>query len=92
MINKLNHKSISVYRVIKLSKNPAQIKIGINPTTIFILSFAPFLKDSSRVKVLGNMKLFPNIKPAQPAITIADISKVPCIQTTFKAFPNTLYW
>ena len=64
-------------RVRKLSINPAVMNKGIKPIIIFKPCFAPFLKDSKRVKVFGKIRLFPITKPAQPAITIDEISNVP---------------
>lgn len=79
MINKLNHIGIWVYRVTKLSRNPAVIKIGTNPITIFTPCFAPLINDTFLEYVFGNSMLLPITKPEQPAITMADISSVPCI-------------
>ena len=82
IISKLIKIGISVYLVTNDSRNPAVIKIGIKPTDILSPSLAPFIKDSLLEKVLGKRILFPITIPAQPAITIAEISRVPCIQTT----------
>ena len=64
-------------RVKKLSMNPAVINKGTKPIIIFKPCLAPFLKDSKRVKVFGKIRLLPITKPAQPAMTIDEISKVP---------------
>ena len=69
-----------VYRVTKDSRIPAAIKIGISPITIFNPFFAPCLNESRRVNVPGNMILLAITRPAAPARTIADISRVPWIQ------------
>ena len=70
-------KSPKCLRVRKLSINPAVINKGTKPIIIFKPRLAPFLKDSKRVKVFGKMRLLPITKPAQPAITMEEISKVP---------------
>ena len=59
------------------SRNPAVMKMGMSPTTSFIPFLAPCLKDSSLVKVPGKRILLPITIPAPPAITIAEISRVP---------------
>ena len=64
-------------RVKKLSINPAVMNSGTKPIIIFKPCLAPFLKDSKRVKVFGKIRLFPITKPAQPAMTIDEISNVP---------------
>jgi len=68
---------ISVCRVTKPSKKPAIIKNGMVLIIIFNPSFILLLKDSNREYVLGNNNPLPKTKPAQPAITITDISMVP---------------
>ena len=49
---------------------------------IFWASFSDFKKDCFRVYVPGNNQPKPSINPAQLAITMDDISIVPCIQIT----------
>ena len=70
----------SPYLVINPSINPAIIKNGMVLTTIFKPSLAPLVKATRLEYVLGNKKLFPITSPAQPAITITEISIVPCNQ------------
>ena len=67
----------SVNLVTKLSRNPAAINTGTNPIVIFSPFFAPFLKDSSLENVPGKRRLLPMTNPAAPAMTMAEISKVP---------------
>ncbi len=76
-MERLIHKGILSYRVTKLSKNAAMRKTGTNPKTIFKPSRPPFNIETLRLKVPGNKILLPTIKPAAPAITIAQTSKVP---------------
>ena len=70
------------YLVIKPSKNAAAINTGTSPIISFIPSRAPRFRESILLCVFGNNKLLPRIKPAAPAMMIAEISRVPCIQTT----------
>ena len=65
-------------RVRKLSIKPAVMNSGTKPIIIFKPCLAPFLNDSKRVNVFGKIRLFPITKPAQPAMTMDEISKVPC--------------
>ena len=83
-----NQTGILLYRVIKPSINPAIIKKGIVLTTIFKPSLAPFKNETRLEYVFGNKMLFPITNPAQPAITITDISIVPCSQIVFEAVNN----
>ena len=82
IIVKLSHMGILVYRVTKLSKKPAMMKIGTRPTAIFTPCLAPLTNETALEYVPGNRKLLPSVSPAQPAITMADISSVPWIQIT----------
>ena len=47
--------------------------MGTNPTTILTPCLAPLTKEALLEYVPGNKILFPIVKPAQPAITIAEI-------------------
>ena len=76
---------ILLYRVIKPSIKPAMIKKGIVLTTIFNPSLAPFKNETLREYVFGNKILFPMTIPAQPAITMTEISIVPCNQIDLDA-------
>ena len=81
-MDKLNAKGMPSKRVTKLSKNAATINTGTSPTTIFNPSLPPFKNETDLLNVPGNSMLFPKINPAAPAITMAQISKVPWIKTT----------
>jgi len=70
------------YLVINPSRKAAAINTGTNPIISFIPSRAPRFSESILLCVFGNSKLLPRIKPAAPAIMIAEISSVPCIHTT----------
>src|SRR5450759_4809780 len=63
-------------------KKAATIKMGTRLMQIFMASLAALKKDCFLVYVPGNKNPKPNISPAQLAITIAEISSVPCIHIT----------
>jgi hypothetical protein len=67
----------SVCLVTKDSKKPANMMRGTIPTRILSASLAPVIRECFRLKVPGNIKLFPNTTPAVPAITMEEISIVP---------------
>ncbi len=81
MIARLTTAGMSVCRVTKPSKNPAMMKTGTKPMTIFTPRIAPILSDSMREYVRGKRMLCPTSNPAAPAITIADNSRVPWMKT-----------
>lgn len=54
----------SVWRVMKLSINPAIMNMGIVPTTIFTPLLAPLLNDSSLEYVPGKSHPLPKASPA----------------------------
>ena len=81
-IKRLSHKGMPVCLVTKPSKNAAIRKTGTKPITILIPSLPAAVKDCVLVNVFGNNIELPSTIPAQPAITIAEISSVPCINTT----------
>ena len=83
---------MSVNLVMNDSRNPATIKIGIRPITIFNPFLAPFLKESLLENVPGNRMLLPITKPAPPAIMIAEISNVPWIQMVRKEVTRSPFW
>lgn len=58
------------------------MKIGTRLTIIFKPSLEPIMKDCLLEYVPGNRILLPKTNPAAPAIMIAEISSVPCIQIT----------
>jgi hypothetical protein len=96
-IETLSHIGISVCRVTKLSKKAATINIGTRPMAIFMPCLAPRFNDSMREKVFGKSIELPKTNPAAPAITMDDISSVPCIHiTNTDAIPRFLlkkkYW
>ena len=62
MISALILSGIKAYRVINDSINPARIKKGTSPMTIFNPFTAPFLKESRREYVPGKSKLLPSDK------------------------------
>lgn len=82
MIARLTNAGISVRRVMNDSRKPAEINTGIRLISIFNPSFAPIINDSFLEYVPGSMIELPTTNPAAPAIIIADISSVPCIQIT----------
>ncbi len=61
------------------------MKKGMVLTTILRPSFAPFKNETFREYVFGKRMLLPITIPAQPAITITEISMVPCNQTLLEA-------
>ena len=64
MISALILNGIKAYRVINDSINPARIKKGTSPMTIFSPFTPPFLKESRREYVPGKSKLLPIVNPA----------------------------
>jgi hypothetical protein len=80
-----------VYLVTKLSRKAAAIKTGTSPKTIFIPSFPAFKMATPLEYVFGKRILLPNTRPAAPAITIAETSRVPWRKTTrMDCMPNPL--
>jgi len=77
IIIRLSHIGMFVYRVTNDSKKPATIKTGTKPIIILTPCFAPLINDSALENVPGYKMLLPSVNPAQPAITMADISNVP---------------
>ena len=65
--------------------------MGTNAITIFKPFFAPIMNDSRREYVPGNKMLLPIVNPAAPAINMADISRVPCIQIVRMDSANNPY-
>lgn len=92
MIPILSHEGISVWRVTNPSRNAAVINTGTSPTTIFSPRRAPCRNDSRRDQVPGKRRLFPMTMPAVPAIIIAAISNVPCIQMDKTEVSNNPFW
>ena len=64
------------------SINPANMKKGTKPITIFNPLMAPILNEANLEYVPGNKMLLPIIKPAAAAITIEVNSIVPCNMIT----------
>ena len=69
-----------VSRVTNDSKNPANMKSGVLPMMILMARLVDNCNEVDRLYVPGKSKPLPSTYPAAPAMIMAEISMVPCIQ------------